>query len=109
MKTLALALLLSAGCGALFSDDTVPVQIYGTDDIVFDGIPVHLNASHTFEVDAHERHIITSPAGGYCVLVPRVQARYVVGDLLLIEMIAPPIIDGATGDWKVIETRSCQL
>lgn len=107
--------MLLSGCGAMFSDDQVTIQVSAPDKsmISLDGIPVGLANGGHLEVSAHTRHIITATApdgrSTQCDLDPKVQKRYIAGDIFLIEMVFPIVIDAFTDDWGVIETTHCSL
>ena len=104
-----------AGCGAMFSPDNVDVTVTApagstiTLDGQFSGFRPGL-----IGVSAHERHVITASAPdghslGVCILEPRLQARYLVGDILLFESIVAPVVDAVTNDWEVIEQTHCNF
>lgn len=111
MKSLILVTLL-AGCGAIFAPNQTDVDITAPDNMVVevDGRPTVMRHLH---VNAHQRHTVTGEIDGKvvatCNLEPTVQARYIVGDILLFETVVPLIVDGVTDDWAYIEDGSCNL
>ncbi len=118
MKASLLSLVLLAGCGALFNDDLVPLRITASPDTVIwvDGLqsmtPVGVSPmSGTVMVAAHHAHFVTAYRDGKlvgsCDVMTSVKARYVLGDILLIEMIFPIVIDAVTGDWGSPDRTEC--
>jgi hypothetical protein len=105
---------LGSGCGAMFNQSSTAMPISVTPpgaSISVDGLYVG-QAPATVSLSNASSHIIEIQADGYerqmTHLEPRASAGLVVLDcLLLVFFIVPGIIalavDGATGDWKVLE------
>lgn len=107
------SLLALAGCGAIFSDDQVTVQVSAPADakLTLDGMPISRGA---VRVKNHMDHVIVATTAdgkplGVCNLSTGVKARYLVPDIILFETIVPLIVDAATNDWSTIETDSCSF
>ena len=119
MKTLlaiATALAALSGCGAMFGDSHVNIHVDAPPGakLTLDGQPVALDSDGYLPVDAHRSHMLSGTTAdgkqlSSCAIDSGVQARYVVGDALLLEMVFPIVVDAVTGDWSETEITSCVL
>ena len=111
MKTLLAMVLFTSACGTLFNDSTTDEQIVNPNGftVTVDGLPVK---GPRVSLDNRKDHTIiaTDKDGkivGSCEVTTHLQARYIVGDLLL--GIVPLVVDAITGDWMQVEDHRCVL
>lgn len=106
-----IALLALTGCGTVFNDPKHDVEIVnpGGLTVTVDGLPV---TGRTVSLDNRRDHVIVGAdkdgkVVGSCEIVAHVQARYIVGDLIL--GVLPIVVDALTGDWSEVEDWRCVL
>jgi PEGA domain len=107
--------VVNVGCGAMFNESTKLVPVYVTPAgarISVDGLYV-AQAPGSVELTSAESHSIDIEANGYekqhTNIESRTSAGYVVLDCVLLVFFVVPgvialVVDGATGDWKVLDT-----
>lgn len=92
IAALLAASLLATGCGTLFNAKTIEVNLpsgASTD-------------SGSTTLSQSEDHVVTYENGSKCTIESGVSISYVLLDLFLTGPIGL-IIDGVTGNWKVLE------
>lgn len=116
MKTALLALVLAAlpACGRMFNDATdvpITVPVPMSAEFTVDDVPVGRADHHRLYVEGRHDHVITARVGdsvvGTCYVHATVQTRYVIGDVLLLELLFPIVLDATSNDWAVVEPTTC--
>ncbi len=106
----ALPLLVSSGCGAIFTPSSALVTLTSEPDgaeVRVDGFPVGRTPLQTY-VSNRRHHHVTFEYGGQetgCILEASVGAGWVVLDVLL--GLIPVVIDAATGGWTTLNDGGC--
>ncbi len=107
--------MVNLGCGALFNQSTTLVPVYVTPSgarVSVDGLYV-AQAPARLELTSAQSHSIDIEANGYeaqhANLQSRTSAGFVVLDCVLLVLFIIPgvvalVVDGATGDWNVLDT-----
>ncbi len=106
----ALPLLVSSGCGALFTQSSALITLTSEPEgaeVRVDGFPVGRTPLQTY-VSNRRGHHITFEYGGQetgCILEASVGAGWVVLDVLL--GLIPVVIDAATRGWTTVDGEGC--
>lgn len=99
IPALALSLVVAAsGCGAILNSSTATIN--GPAGATVDGAPVPVVVSQK------SAHVVRLPDGQVCTLGSSASGGYIIADIFLTGLLGL-LIDGATGDWRTVDTDGC--
>lgn len=105
-------LLISPGCGAIFTSSHVNVRLDSDPrgaDVTIDGVQIGKTPIET-SVSNRKDHLVQFQMSGEapttCVLTSSIGAGYVILDVLFTGLIGV-LIDATTGGWKELDQQGC--